>query len=182
MPSFISLKFSNLPKSYFKKNSFDKKRLSQHIDYLSLNEQQQEDLILFRILSLQVDEQNHFWNQRTDDLLYLSLKTAELSDRNLDKVQLVAAIYMHDTGMAFVPDNIVNKNNKLNAMETKKLQNVRNTKHEEISEHLENQKLSLGPMRSTEVRNYRQQRRIAQEQATHHRNENENETSNQNGE
>jgi chemotaxis protein histidine kinase CheA len=103
-------------------NSLTIENVSQHTDYLTLTEQQQEDLVLFRLLSLQVDEQNDFWHQRTDLLLYLSLRAAELSDKNLDKIQLVAAVYMHDAGMAFVPDNIVNKNNKLNAMETKKLQ------------------------------------------------------------
>ncbi|MGH1484864.1 MAG: HD domain-containing phosphohydrolase [Cellvibrionaceae bacterium] len=103
-------------------SNIEKTTVSNHKDYLELSEQQQEDLILFRILSLQVDEQNDFWNQRTDLILYLALRTIELTDKALDKTQLVAAVYMHDAGMAFVPDNIVNKNNKLNAMETKKLQ------------------------------------------------------------
>jgi chemotaxis protein histidine kinase CheA len=101
---------------------FDLRSLRKHTDYLSLSEQQAEDLLLFRILSLQVDEQNHFWQSRTDTLLYLALKTSELADKAIDKVQLVAGIYMHDSGMAFVADDIVNKSAKLNSLETKKLQ------------------------------------------------------------
>ena len=100
----------------------ERSSLNVHSNYLELTEKQHEDLILFRILSLQVDEQNSFWNQRTDLLLYLALKTVELSDKAIDKTQLVAAIYMHDSGMAFVSDTILNKNSKLNTMEAKKLQ------------------------------------------------------------
>ena len=105
-----------------KASAIEKAAVANHSDYLELSEQQQEDLILFRILSLQVDEQNDFWHQRTDFILYLALKTLALTDKPIDKTQFIAAVYMHDVGMAFVPDNIVNKNNKLNPMETKKLQ------------------------------------------------------------
>ena len=98
-----------------------KEHVGHHADYLSLSENQESDLLLFRILSLQVDEQNDFWHNRTDLILYLALRTLKLSDKVVDKAQLVAAVYMHDSGMAFLPDNLLNKNNKLNAMETKKL-------------------------------------------------------------
>lgn len=97
-------------------------RIAQHNDYLSLSDQQENDLVFFRLLSKQVDEQNDFWDKRTDLILYLSLKTAFLSNKNLDSVQLTAASYMHDSGMAFVSDGIVNKQSRLNTLETKKLQ------------------------------------------------------------
>lgn len=103
-------------------NTVDKDKLSAHSSYLDINTQQEEDLILFRILSLQVDEQNSFWSQRTDFIVYLALKTVALADKAIDTTQLIAAIYMHDAGMAFLPDDIVNKNSKLNTLETKKLQ------------------------------------------------------------
>jgi chemotaxis protein histidine kinase CheA len=97
--------------------------VGNHLDYLTLSEQQKEDLLFFRILAQQVDAQNDFWEKRTDLLLYLAIKANQLSeDKKIDLTQLVAAVYMHDSGMAFVADNIVNKNNKLNAMETRKLQ------------------------------------------------------------
>jgi HD-GYP domain-containing protein (c-di-GMP phosphodiesterase class II) len=96
--------------------------LGQHADYLSISGQQAEDLIFFRILSLQVDAQNNFWDKRTDILLFLALKTASLSNKELDKAQLAAAIYVHDIGMAFVSDDIVNKKARLNTLETKLLQ------------------------------------------------------------
>lgn len=96
--------------------------IGQHASYLTISDAEAEDLIFFRILALQVDEQNDFWHKRTDLLLYLALRTADLSDREIDKTQLAAAVYMHDAGMAFVSDDIVNKNAKLNTLETKKLQ------------------------------------------------------------
>lgn len=97
-------------------------KIGQHTDYLSISEQQESDLIFFRLLSFQVDEQNDFWDKRTDLLLYLALKTAALSNKEIDLAQLTAAVYMHDAGMAFVSDGIVNKNARLNTLETKKLQ------------------------------------------------------------
>ncbi len=96
--------------------------IGQHRDYLDLSAQQEEDMMFFRLLSLQVDEQNDFWEKRSDILLYLALKTAPLSDKNIDMIQLAAAVYMHDAGMAFVSDSIVNKNTRLNTLEAKKLQ------------------------------------------------------------
>ncbi len=103
-------------------NELSLDEIGQHANYLSISESESEDLIFFRILALQVDEQNDFWHKRTDLLLYLALRTAGLSDRKIDKTQLAAAVYMHDAGMAFVSDDIVNKNAKLNTLETKKLQ------------------------------------------------------------
>lgn len=100
----------------------DVNTISQHDNYLQLEENQKEDLIFFRILSLQVDAQNDFWDKRTDLLMYLALKTVDIADKNIDTTQLVAAVYMHDAGMAYVADNIVNKNARLNTLETKKLQ------------------------------------------------------------
>lgn len=96
-------------------------QIADHNSYLSVTEKQQEDLLLFRILSLQVDDQNHFWHKRTDQLMYLAIRMTELSGKAIDKIQLAAAIYMHDVGMAFLSESVVNKNTKLNPLETKKL-------------------------------------------------------------
>jgi chemotaxis protein histidine kinase CheA len=104
-------------------DQLDLSTVGNHQDYLSLTEEQKEDLLFFRILAHQVDAQNHFWDKRTDLQLYLAIKANELSEeKKIDLAQLVAAVYMHDSGMAFVADAIVNKNAKLNPMETRKLQ------------------------------------------------------------
>jgi two-component system response regulator RpfG len=96
---------------------------SAHHTYLQGDDSQFKDLKLFRTLALQVDKQNHFWTGRTDHLVYLALKLCNLSsDVTVDKTQLIAAIYMHDIGMAFLPFDLVNKQAKLNAMELKNVQ------------------------------------------------------------
>lgn len=96
--------------------------LSDHRSYLQLEGKQEEDLALFRKLSQQVDDQNLFWAERTDLLLFLALKTVALADKYIDTTQLVAAVYMHDVGMAFIPEDILRKDHKLNSMEVRKLQ------------------------------------------------------------
>ena len=96
--------------------------ISHHDEYLDLSKEQAEDLLFFRSLALQTDEQNQFWHERTDLILYLVIKTAQLADRHIDLIQLVAGVYMHDIGMAFITDDIVNKKTRLNAMDAKKMQ------------------------------------------------------------
>ena len=95
--------------------------IADHASYLNVTEKQAEDLLLFRILALQVDEQNHFWHKRTDQVLRLGIQMLDLSNSAIDKVQFTAAVYMHDVGMAFISEDIVNKTAKLNPLEKKKL-------------------------------------------------------------
>lgn len=101
--------------------SIDFNNIADPARFLTLTDQQCNDLRTFREFSLRVDEQNHYWRERTDLIAYLGLVTASTSDTPLDLVQLLAAIYMHDVGMAFVPEEVVNKTTRLNPMETKKL-------------------------------------------------------------
>jgi HPt (histidine-containing phosphotransfer) domain-containing protein len=96
--------------------------IADHRNYLNCDEQQYSDLGLFRNLALQVDLQNNFWINRTDKLLYLGVKLCHLSTEiTVSTTQLVAAIYMHDIGMAFLPHELVTKHAKLNPMEIKML-------------------------------------------------------------
>ena len=85
------------------------------------NAQQIEDLELFRTLAHQVDELSLFWSGRADRLYYLASRANEYSGMKIDATQLTAAVFMHDLGMAFLTDDLVNKTTKLNAMETKRL-------------------------------------------------------------
>ncbi len=81
--------------------------------FLNLDEEQKADLTLLRSLALQTDQQCGFWQGRTDRIIYLALKMAKQSEKQIDTTQLIGAIYGHDIGMAFVPDNILNKGSKL---------------------------------------------------------------------
>jgi two-component system response regulator RpfG len=72
---------------------------------------------------MQVDRQNNFWQDRTDNQVYLAMNLCHRSiDKPIDTVQLLAAIYMHDIGMAFLPYELVNKEAKLDSDEFSRLQ------------------------------------------------------------
>ncbi|MFT6102358.1 MAG: chemotaxis protein histidine kinase CheA [Candidatus Endobugula sp.] len=92
--------------------------LSIHRSYITLSENSSEAhfkaLDNFRELALRVDQQNNFWHDRTDKQLYLAINLSQLSnDRPIDNTQLLAAIYMHDVGMAFLSGELINKQAKL---------------------------------------------------------------------
>ena len=101
--------------------------LAEHRHYIQCtgedSEEQYKDLDYFRELALQVDRQNNIWQDRTDNQVYLAINLCHRSiDKPIDTVQLLAAIYMHDIGMAFLPYELVNKEAKLDADEFASLQ------------------------------------------------------------
>jgi HD-GYP domain-containing protein (c-di-GMP phosphodiesterase class II) len=101
--------------------------LAEHQHYVQCvgesSQEQYKDLDYFRELALQVDRQNNFWQGRTDNQVYLAMNLCHLStEKSVDTVQLLAAIYMHDIGMAFLPYELVNKEAKLDADEFANLQ------------------------------------------------------------
>ncbi|MFT7387435.1 MAG: chemotaxis protein histidine kinase CheA [Candidatus Endobugula sp.] len=101
--------------------------LAIHRSYITLPEKSSEAhlkaLDVFRELALRVDQQNNFWRDRTDKQLYLAINLCQLSNhRTVDNTQLIAAIYMHDVGMAFLSDELVNKQAKLTPEELASLQ------------------------------------------------------------
>lgn len=103
-------------------DTFSIENVADHASYLECDEAALQDLALFRELSRQTDSQNDFWHGRTDKLVYMGVKLCQLSTEiEINNTQLVAGIYMHDTGMAFLPYELINKQSKLNPMEFKKL-------------------------------------------------------------
>jgi chemotaxis protein histidine kinase CheA len=101
--------------------------LAEHGQYIQCvgenSEEQYKDLDYFRELALQVDRQNGFWHGRTDNQVYLAMNLCHLStEKPVDASQLLAAIYMHDIGMALLPYELVNKDAKLDADEFANLQ------------------------------------------------------------
>lgn len=91
-------------------------------DYFQASPMQQQDLALFLELATQVDQLSDFWDQRSEKQFHWAQKINQLAGSPVDPIQLAAATYLHDMGMAFVPDIIINKTGKLNAMELKQLQ------------------------------------------------------------
>ncbi len=70
------------------------------------------DLQLFRSLGEAVDDSNHRWNDRTAFIASIALGANGIAGTPIDYFQLEAAVYMHDIGMGFLPDEIFNKKGK----------------------------------------------------------------------
>jgi chemotaxis protein histidine kinase CheA len=80
------------------------------------------DLAFFKALSLQLDALGIYKLGRTESLLEICLSTNEKIETPVCSVQLSAAIYLHDIGMALVPRNILEKQSKLSASEFNTIQ------------------------------------------------------------
>ena len=83
---------------------------------------QLNDLAFFKTLSLQLDELGIYKTGRTEAILDLCLKTNKELAEPVCSIQLTAAVYIHDIGMAFVPRYILEKPSKLNKDEFKIIQ------------------------------------------------------------
>ncbi|RCS56832.1 HD domain-containing phosphohydrolase [Parvibium lacunae] len=80
-------------------------------------EEQKEDLRFFRQMSLQLEKRSGYWEGRTDRLLQLAMQTNAAAGHPVDPVQLEAAIYIHDIGMAMLPESIWTKEGRLDDVE-----------------------------------------------------------------
>lgn len=79
------------------------------------------DLTYFQQLSVFIDGHSPFWDNRSSRILEAALAiNAELAEPVDDK-QLSTAVYLHDLGMSFIPEQIINKEEKLNPLEEKVL-------------------------------------------------------------
>lgn len=85
------------------------------------SEAQQADLRFFRQLSLSLENRSPFWEGRTGRLLRMAVETNEAAGKPTDPVQLEAAVYLHDLGMGFLSESILNKQGKLNELELREL-------------------------------------------------------------
>lgn len=60
-------------------------------------------------LSQQIESFFPYWAGRNRRILDICLKMNQLADNPVDAEQLTAAVYTHDTGMSFIPYNILIK-------------------------------------------------------------------------
>lgn len=79
------------------------------------------DLELFKRLALMTERRSVFWEERTDRILALALETNHVAGNPLDRVQLEAAVYMHDVGMAFLCEAIWAKTGKFTDLELREM-------------------------------------------------------------
>jgi len=79
------------------------------------------DLELFWRLALMTERRSMYWDGRTARILPLALETNHVAGSPIDPVQLEAAVYMHDVGMAFLGEAIWAKTGKFTDLELREM-------------------------------------------------------------
>lgn len=74
-----------------------------------------DDFLFFRSLSKPLEGRAKYWYGRSHRMLRLALKMNDQIGRPVEPNQLAAAIYMHDAGMALLPQDIINGEAELTA-------------------------------------------------------------------
>lgn len=65
------------------------------------------DLHFFRQVIAPIETRSEYWQGRNDRILKLALILNALANDPVDRMQLAAAVYVHDFGMAFMPLNLL---------------------------------------------------------------------------
>jgi len=76
-----------------------------------------EDMEFFIELSQHIENALPNWQGRNQRILDLCLKMNQLANNPVEVKQLAAAVYLHDMGMSFVPNEILTKPSKLDCDE-----------------------------------------------------------------
>ena len=92
------------------------------IDDSIINIPQDEDLDYFEGLSNFLDNRYQYWEGRTKTLLNICLILNSKITNPVDEAQLTAAVYMHDIGMGFLPDRILEKKSRYDSLDIMLLQ------------------------------------------------------------
>jgi two-component system response regulator RpfG len=79
------------------------------------------DLAFFAEMGKLIDETCPFWENRSRTQVKIALGINQYLTSPLDPKQLTAAVYLHDLGMSFLPGELINKTQKYNALEEKRL-------------------------------------------------------------
>lgn len=75
----------------------------------------------FEELSLLVDGKTPYWEKRSRQQCNIALGVNKFLANPVDAKQLQAAVMLHDLGMVFLPEALINKNQKYNSLEEKQL-------------------------------------------------------------
>lgn len=86
----------------------------------------EETFTYFQELARLIDAKNPFWEKRTKQQCDIALGINKFLAKPVDPQQLKVAVMLHDLGMVFLPDSLVNKSQKYNSYEEKQVrQHVR---------------------------------------------------------
>ncbi|MCP5160879.1 MAG: Hpt domain-containing protein [Hahellaceae bacterium] len=79
------------------------------------------NLSFFQELASNVDAKSPFWEKRSEQQLKFALSLNRNLANPVDETQLTAAVLLHDLGMAFLPEALINKIQKFNLLEEKRV-------------------------------------------------------------
>jgi HD-GYP domain-containing protein (c-di-GMP phosphodiesterase class II) len=118
LTSSISLLDPNITVSTVQSETDIQEQLSSEIkEEISL------DLSFFRQLMAPVEFRSLYWRGRTERIVKLALLLNREAGYPVNETQLVAASYVHDFGMAFMPLNLLHKNTPLTEAEHQLMKN-----------------------------------------------------------
>ena len=80
------------------------------------------DLLFFAELMQAGERRSHYWEGRGQRLLSLALTINELGGKPTEPAQLAAAVCLHDLGMAFLPLELLHKEQNLSRDERRQMQ------------------------------------------------------------
>jgi HD-GYP domain-containing protein (c-di-GMP phosphodiesterase class II) len=80
------------------------------------------DLEFFLQLASLVEDRSPFWQGRSERILELAGAMNQAAGNTVDPLQLRAAVYVHDIGMAFLPLELLHKPDHLDAAERESMQ------------------------------------------------------------
>lgn len=86
-----------------------------------LSKTQQDTLVFFQELSLQLDKQNEYWEGRSIQCFLWSQKLNQHGGSPVSYEQLAAASYLHDFGMSLLPQSLLQQNARFGKAENEQI-------------------------------------------------------------
>lgn len=83
----------------------------------SISNEKRSDIVFFRELMKPIEKRSMYWDGRGDRIAKLAAYINKVAGSPIDEDQLAVACYMHDFGMAFMPIEILHKQEKLDDQE-----------------------------------------------------------------
>ncbi len=83
----------------------------------SATEQERIDIVFFRELMKPIEKRSMYWEGRGDRIAKLAGYINKIAGSPINEVQLAVACYMHDFGMAFMPIEVLHKQDNLEEVE-----------------------------------------------------------------
>ena len=83
----------------------------------SISNEKRSDIVFFRELMKPIEKRSMYWEGRGDRIAKLAAYINKVAGSPIDEEQLAVACYMHDFGMAFMPIDLLHKEDKLSEQE-----------------------------------------------------------------